>query len=163
MKIFLTVLAYVGLALVLFSAILMFYITIDTFTAPATTWEKPSSHNPYDPYEALEGLFYVLWRATPLLYLYFSLIAVLGVILTLVGGIAVRPRYLWISLIAVGALYVLSSSGLFFHIYMEYIYPSFWNKTLLWVFSLISLAPGLACIVEGILIRKPKKKIQNPA
>jgi len=74
-----------------------------------------------------------------------------GALLALIGGFIARPKYLWIGAIVIGVTYISS----FYGYRMGLDEPSkYWG-----VF--VMLLPGLACIVEGIVIRKLDKRTQS--
>jgi len=72
----------------------------------------------------------------------------IGALLALIGGVMTRPKYLWIGCIVIGVAYISSFYGYRMGLDEPYKY---WG-----VF--VMLLPGLACIVEGIVIRKLNKR-----
>ena len=75
----------------------------------------------------------------------------IGALLALIGGVITRPKYLWIGSIVIGVAYISSFYGYRMGLDEPYKY---WG-----VF--VMLLPGLACIVEGIVIRKLNKRTQS--
>jgi hypothetical protein len=74
-----------------------------------------------------------------------------GALLALVGGLITRTKYFWIVSIVVGVAYISSFYGYGVGLDEPYKY---WG-----VFAM--LLPGLACMVEGIVIWKLNKQAQS--
>lgn len=148
MKIRLTILAYIGLAFVMLGAILTFRGTMDYLTAPASAWSPGSRY-----YFEWTGMWAILgWVA-----------AGFGMLLALIGGLIARPRYLWIGLMANGLIFVLSS-GMYINIPKDKPYQPGYAADAVRNFvstvpqNLFFMLPGLVCIVEGLIICKPRIK-----
>ncbi len=75
----------------------------------------------------------------------------IGVLLALIGGVITRPKYFWVVAIVIGVAYISSFYGYRMGLDEPYKY---WG-----VF--VMLLPGLACIVEGIVISKLNKRTQS--
>jgi len=132
MKGFLTTLAYIGLAFVIVGTTPAFMSTIDILTTPE------SARVPTGPYDEWTGLLVFLgWVVTSF-----------GALLALIGGLLARPRYLWISLIAIGVI-----CGLFFEMY---VYQSYYATDIDLILEF--MLPGVACIIGGLVMRKIERK-----
>ncbi len=131
LKIFFTIVACLGLLLVLLAAAPASFITLDFLRAPASF----GRHLGF----GIDFLFFWGWYP-----------AVLGVLLALIGGLIARPRYLWIPLVAVGLVHLLSFTGEYVYIVREA-----GNLVRHPIFKMTqTVAPGLVCIIEGIIVRK---------
>jgi len=74
--------------------------------------------------------------------------AMLGTFLMFLGGFFAKPRYLWIGAISIGILYISSFYELILALSDEE-HLSFYLP-----FLIIALAPGLACIIGGMIIKQ---------
>jgi hypothetical protein len=142
MKIFLTILAYAGLAIVMLGTGLALIDVIYILSAPESAWSP--------------GSWYFEWTGVGMLAGWG--VAGFGALLALIGGLIARPRHLWISLIAIGLIYALSVGTYLFLpkgpregvSQTDYLT----GIALILVFTL----PGIACIIEGLVIRMTKRK-----
>jgi hypothetical protein len=75
------------------------------------------------------------------------------VILTLLGGLISKPRYLWPVLVVIGIIYCIYA---LIDILFEYLFPERIPILLKWC-----LLPGIICVLEGLFIRWFRKR-QNP-
>lgn len=141
MKIFLTVLAFVGLAFVMLGT-----AGVDREVQLRLTAPK-SAYLPGSMYFEWSGLFIIVcW-----------VLASLGALLALTGGLIARPRYLWIPLIAIGIIYVLSMGM------CSYLSKVPWGAgyqidVINIALKLMLLLPGIVCIIGGLVLRKPKRR-----
>jgi hypothetical protein len=148
MKIVLIVLACIGLALITLGTVLASFPTFTYITAPEEVWGRPG--------------MYFEWM--PMWYFLALLVALPGAILVLIGGLIARPRYLWIGLIVVGLAYCLIflTGGAYVE-FKQRAYPNLYAHSHIYtstqiVLALLFLSPGLASIIEGVAIRKPRKR-----
>jgi hypothetical protein len=150
MKIFLTILAWLGLALMIAGTVLESFPTLTYLGAPEETWGQPE--------------LYFEW--TSVWYILAFIAALPGVILELIGGLIARPRYLWIGLLVVGLAYCLIFlTGMVYTEFKQQAYPELYAPspgsaytTTQIIFALSFLSPGLVSIIEGIILRVLEKK-----
>lgn len=148
MKLFLTILAYLGLVIILLASAVSLYVSIPIMTAPE-----------------IDRLT-LAFEWSGLIYFYGVIISIFGAILALIGSLIARTRYLWISLTVVGSIYILSFLPLqVFEIVREWIYPELSHGVSYGdiIILLIILSPGIACISAGLGIRKPKRSKEQAA
>lgn len=80
-----------------------------------------------------------------------GLAATIALVLVFIGGIAAKPKYLWLGAVTVGLLYIISFYG-------YYIEP-----TLEWWKILVALLSGILLLVEGVLLKVLRlRKIKAP-
>lgn len=95
-------------------------------------------------------------------YAFTFFVGVIGTLFALIGAFITRPRYLWIGAIMVGVAYVVS--------YYGYVVPSpssvpspnghhldFSPGMITGL--LVMLLPGLACIIAGVILRRPPNEL----
>ena len=94
------------------------------------------------------------------------LLAIIGVPLMLLGGLITRPKYFWLASITVSSLFVISFYfsivNLVFdirHTEWDYLTRNGWLFTVIWR-RMMFFIPGIAGIVEGILIRQIETKVK---
>lgn len=147
-KIFLTVIAWLGLLMIAVGAFISFWVSITKITLALET-------HPF----IREGI------PIEMAYAYTLMFSCTGILLTLGGGIVIRPRYLGTGFIIIGAIYIISFVGIFIvdtdpigefrRIYVLRLHYPTGDPSLL----LILLLPGLIAIMEGIGINGFRKKI----
>jgi hypothetical protein len=130
-KTFLIILACLGLALVLLAAVPASFITLDFLRSPVAFGYHLDSFGIKFPY---------FWGFYP---------AMLGAMLVLAGGLIARPRFLWIPMVAVGVLHILSFTGLY-----VYAFRATGLESNPFMLILSTVAPGLLCVVVGLVVRK---------
>lgn len=143
MKVFLTVLAYVGLAFVMLGTAGIIRDVQYILTAPE------SAH--------LRGSTYFEWTGLGIIAAW--VLASFGALLALTGGLIARPRCLWIPLIAIGIIYVLSM-GMCSYLFWPPWATGYQIDVINIALTLMLLLPGIACIIEGLVIRNKEKKAQ---
>jgi hypothetical protein len=132
MKIILTAMTYLGLALIALSVMLGVQIThsviFDTFLIQAEDFLV------FDYLEAI--------------------LCTIGVLLALPGALLMKARPLWRTLAVLGSCYLISLIGLYYLAYSYYsgIKPNAGHLAL----SVLPLLPGVACIWGGLSVRKIK-------
>jgi len=84
---------------------------------------------------------------------------ILGTILSLIGGLISRPKYLWIGLIIIGIVYIASFYGYFAP--SSGGYPNNPSPNKIIVILVLILLPGLVCVGEGIFLLKHIKRVKN--
>jgi hypothetical protein len=131
MRIFLTILAYLGLIIVLIAALPSLFVTlIDLVPEPADFGKAANQF-------VIIGLYPGL----------------VGALLALIGGLTARPPYLRICLIIIGLIYIFSFAQLYAYLFRS---PSHPDISILGVLLLTS--PGIICIFEGTVLRMIEKK-----
>lgn len=136
------VLACFGVAAMALSLYLIILSAISRVSASTESWTLPYIHE-WEGLSLLVGL----------------LIALPGALLTLVGGILAKPRFLWIIMIGLGIIYCVSLI-----IVMVFPLGQDTGGYTIWKFPdifmpLLFLSPGLVCLATGVLIRKTKRGI----
>ncbi len=142
-----TILAYVGLGLVLLGAVSGVYYIITALRPP------PELRSWADAGPAFLSLFGLI-------------LADAGALLALIGAIimaefAARPRYLWIAMIVVCSTCILSFEAVIYYSLVNTTKRVDWSDVR---FELMFLLPFLACVITGIVIglmRHLKKPERN--
>jgi hypothetical protein len=128
---FFIIIACLGLLLVLLAAAPASLITRDFLGNPAGFGRHPVEF----------GIEYLrFWGLYP---------AVLGALLALAGGLVARLRCLWIPLVAVGAVHIMSFTGFY-----VYVFRATGLESGPYLLTLTAAAPGLLCVVEGLVLRR---------
>jgi hypothetical protein len=130
-RIFLIIIACLGLLLVFLAAAPASFTTQDFIRQSASYGHQLGGFG-------IQFLFFWGWYP-----------AALGALLALVGGLIARPRFLWIPLVAVGLIHILSFTGLY-----VYYFRAVGLESHLVLLTLYTMAPGLLCIIEGLIIRE---------
>jgi hypothetical protein len=132
MRIFLTILACLGLVLVLIAALPALFATFLNLISEPTDFGKVLNQ-------------IVIMGYYP---------GALGVLLVLIGGLITRPRYLWIVLITIGLIHAIS----FLEVHVYIFWPPSHPIGMSMLRFLLLTSPGIICIIEGIIIRMIEKK-----
>lgn len=144
--------AYLGILIMIVGSILAFRYSIFDFTQHVLGFSNDFTRQIFNeatnPYSV--PIWYELNWEIPLI------ITGVGVLLALIGGFIARLRYIGMRLILLGAISILSFSGVFYFAYGFYhgigLKPNETGHLLLF------LLPGLACIIGGIILHSLKVK-----
>ncbi len=144
--VFMKTAGYVGLAVFALGVYLITRVAFIYLGAPAKAWR-----------------FSLAFEWMPVLTMTATAVATAGAVVALIGGLNTRPRPMWIPMIALGTPYcVFTSISSLYPRYKMMMNPAVKaeGRGLLTpdaiVFLAFSLAPGIALILAGLAIRKPK-------
>jgi hypothetical protein len=141
-RVALTVLAYIGLAIIILTEWIMADTTINIIT------KSPSELTPH----LADGVFPVGLGVIAILL--FGL-AFFGLVLALAGGFTAKPPYFWLLLILVGLFYFPCFSGIFVYNYkQQFFLDDIYKENDLISLGILVMLLGLACIISGILLSR---------
>jgi hypothetical protein len=143
-RIMLLVITLVGIAIIGYGSYLISVSAFTSLTSPIESWSQPYVHE---------------WSGLGLIVGYF--ITYPGLLLTFIGGLIGRERYIWIAFMIIGLYFcfivITSLTALEIR---QHIYPNFLGFPGI-IITLLFLLPGFACIFEGILITTLRKKARK--
>lgn len=145
MRIIITILACLGIAIVVVGTIFAWFSASSYLSASESAWSQPHS-----------------FEFSGLGYLYGFVIGLIGSVFCLIGGLIAKPRFLWLALITFGILYCIPF--ILAMIYLPYkrmqypnVYPdaSYTSE----LRAIVYLIPGFVLIIVGLIISRTKAKV----
>ena len=143
MKAFGNILAYLGIVLLVAATYFSFKYALAFITAPGGVWTNPPWEN-WAPYQYMLGAVAA---------------GITGTLFASFGVLIAQLQKMWVILLIVGISYCLPTITWL-------VYPSLKGQNEFtnigaFIVVLIFLLPGIACIIEGLLIRKPRAQLKQ--
>jgi hypothetical protein len=150
MKILLITITCIGIALIILGAIFASMSALSYIQAPESAWSQPGTYFEWTGMGFLGGF----------------VIGLFGIILSLIGGLIIKPRFLWVVLIVVGLFYCVPFIiGMFYPPYKEQVYPAIHPNASYSdnIGGLVYVLPGFISIIEAIVIHRREKNEDDTA